>query len=119
MYSRQPLPSDEEADLFEMANLYPLTTGLPMTVWVSPRGGARHDVRIKVSTVHGANMNIGSTAVVALRPVPRVVTGALTSEDFAAVRSWIALNMAALIEYWDGTIDTIELAGRLRKLPAS
>ena len=33
-------------DLFEMANLYPDTTGLPMTVWVSPRGDARHDVRV-------------------------------------------------------------------------
>jgi len=29
----------EQADeLFEMANLFPRTTGLPMTVWVSPRG---------------------------------------------------------------------------------
>ena len=27
----------EPEDLFEMANLYPSTTGLPMTVWVSPR----------------------------------------------------------------------------------
>ena len=34
-------------DLFEMANLYPGTTVLPMTVWVSPRGNARHDVRVK------------------------------------------------------------------------
>jgi len=24
-------------DLFKMANLYPNTTGLPMTIWVSPR----------------------------------------------------------------------------------
>jgi hypothetical protein len=32
-------------DLFEMANLYPSTTGLPMTVSVSPRGNADHDVR--------------------------------------------------------------------------
>jgi len=38
-------------ELFEMANLYPRTTGLPMTVWVSPRGNARHDVRIKVNTL--------------------------------------------------------------------
>jgi hypothetical protein len=30
-----------------MANLFPVTTGLPMTVWVSPRGSAGHDVRIK------------------------------------------------------------------------
>ena len=30
-------------DLFEMANLYPSETGLPMTVWVSPRCNAGHD----------------------------------------------------------------------------
>jgi len=41
------LPIGSEADdLFEMANLYPRETGLPMTIWVSPRGNARHDVRI-------------------------------------------------------------------------
>ena len=38
---------------FVMANLSPRMTGLPMTVWVSPRGNARHDVRIKVNTTHG------------------------------------------------------------------
>ena len=44
---RQSVGSEVEAeDLFEMANLFPVTTGLPMTVWVSPRGNARHDVRI-------------------------------------------------------------------------
>ncbi len=31
---------EEPEDLFEMANLYPSTTGLPMTAWVSPRGNA-------------------------------------------------------------------------------
>jgi hypothetical protein len=36
-------------ELFEMANLFPRTTGLPITVWVSPRGNARHDVRVKVN----------------------------------------------------------------------
>jgi hypothetical protein len=32
----------EAESLFEIANFYPSTTGLPMTVWVSPRGNARH-----------------------------------------------------------------------------
>ena len=32
----------ETEDLFEMANLFPRTTGLPMTVWLSARGKARH-----------------------------------------------------------------------------
>src|SRR5215472_9074543 len=35
----------DNRDLFEMANLYPDTTGLPMTVWVSPRGNARSRCR--------------------------------------------------------------------------
>jgi hypothetical protein len=30
--------SEASEDLFEMADLYPATTGLPMTAWVSPRG---------------------------------------------------------------------------------
>jgi hypothetical protein len=59
-----------DRDLFEMANLYPDTTGLPMTVWVSPRGNARHDVRVKVNMAHGNQMNIANTAVVGVRPTP-------------------------------------------------
>ena len=47
----------EDLDLFEMANLYPATTGLPMTVWVSPRGHARHAARIKVCMTHGNKMD--------------------------------------------------------------
>src|SRR5437899_5451880 len=51
----------EEADeLFEMANLFPRTTGLPMTVSVSLRGNARQDVRVKVNTTHGNHMSIAN-----------------------------------------------------------
>src|ERR1700680_2965592 len=84
----------DDVDLFEMANLYPRTTGLPMTVWVSPRGNARHDVRIKVNMIHGNQMNVDDTAVVAVRPSPHVVAGRLSTEDERAVFNWIALNAA-------------------------
>ena len=43
--------SETSEDLFEMANLYPATTGLPMTIWVSPQGNARHDVRVEVNAL--------------------------------------------------------------------
>jgi hypothetical protein len=43
----------EPEDLFEVANLYPSTTALPMTVWVSPRGNAEHDVRVRVNITDG------------------------------------------------------------------
>jgi hypothetical protein len=60
-------------ELFEMANLFPRTTGLAMTVWVSLRGNARHDVRVKVNMTHGDQMNIADTPVVGVRPTPNVI----------------------------------------------
>jgi len=111
----EPQASD---DLFEMANLFPRTTGLPMTVWVSPRGNARHDLRVKVNMTHGNQMNAANTAVVGLRPAPHLIAGRLAPEDERAVFQWVSINAAALIAYWDGQIDTIELGERLQPLPS-
>jgi hypothetical protein len=104
-------------DFFEMANLFPVTTGLPMTVWVSPRGNARHDLRVKVNMTHGNQMNPANTAVVALRPSPRVLAGQLSPEDARAVFQWVTLNAAALVAYWEGQIDTVQLGRVLTPLP--
>ena len=111
------LAEQADVDLYEMANLYPAETGLPMTVWVSPRGHARHDVRIKVCRVHGPRMTIDDTVVVAVRPTPRLVAGQLSPADMRLVADWLRLNEAALVDYWEGTIGTVELARRLRRLP--
>jgi len=105
-------------ELFEMANLFPRTTGLPMTVWVSPRGNARHDVRVKVNLTHGNQMTISNTAVVGVRPTPHVITGQLSSGDEPAIFEWLALNADALVEYWEGRIDTIQLGQALKQLPS-
>ena len=107
----------ETDELFEMANLYPHTTGLPMTVWVSPRENARHDARIKVNMTRGNQMTIENTAVVAVRPSPRVIGGRLSADDERAVCAWIALNAAAIIAYWNGEIDTVQLSQMLKPLP--
>jgi hypothetical protein len=101
---------------FEMTNLYPRDTGLPMTVWASPRGRARHDVRLKVCRTPGNNMDPTNLAVVAIRPTPRVIHGPLPQSDFAPVAEWITLNKDALIDYWNGTLSTFELVARLRRL---
>jgi hypothetical protein len=101
---------------YEMANLYPRETGLPMTVWAGPRGRARHDARIKVCRTHGDKMDPSNLAVVAIRPVPRVVHGPLAQSDFAPVAEWITLNEAALLGYWSGTLGTVEFAASLRRI---
>ena len=107
-----------DEDLFEMANLFPRTTGLPMTVWVSPRGNARHDVRVKVNMTHGNQMDIRNTAVVAVRPAPHVVAGQLAAADARAVVQWLTLNADALVAYWDGQIDTVQLGQLLKPIAA-
>ncbi len=89
-------------DLFEMANLYPDTTGLPMTVWVSPRGNARHDVQVKVNMTHGDQMNIANTVVVGVRPTPRVIAGQLSPADAQAVFEWVVLNTGVLVAFGTG-----------------
>lgn len=100
-----------------MAGLYPRDTGLPMTIWVSPRGRARHDARINVCLTPGDRMDAGNTAVVAIRLEPRLVRGSLPPHDFARVARWIADNTPALLGYWDGTLSTVEFVTRMRRLP--
>ena len=110
------LPRAAEDELFEISSLFPRTTGLPMTVWVSPRGGARHDARVKVSRQGGDRMVLDDAAVVGIRPEPRLLEGDLPAAEFGAVAAWIALNREALIGYWDGALDTVELVQALRRL---
>jgi hypothetical protein len=54
--------------------------------------------------------------VVAVRPQPRVVTGRLLSTDEQAVFAWVTLNEAALVDYWNGRVDTAGLVGRLQRI---
>jgi hypothetical protein len=109
--------SEAEEDFFEMANLFPADTGLPMVVWVSEH--ARHDVRVKVNQSHGTRMLPGNLAVVTVRPTPRLVAGNLSPRDLNAVSDWILLREAALVDYWEYRISTAQLIDRLRRLPTS
>jgi hypothetical protein len=106
-------------DPFELANLFPRTTGLPMTVWVRPRGNSRHDVRVRINLTHGNQMNPSNTAVVDVRPSPHVVAGRLSPDDEKAVSQWIGLNVAVLVAYWDGEIDAARLVKDLKPLPGT
>jgi hypothetical protein len=113
---RRGARTTESVDLYEMANLYPRETGLPVTVWVSPRGRARHAARIKVCRQRGDRMVPSNTASVRIQPEPKVVEGELPDAWFKPVARWITLNRNVLLDYWNGTIGTTELSARLAKL---
>lgn len=105
----------DEDLLFEMANLNPKNTGLPFVVWISSRGNARHDVRIKVSA--GPRAVPSEMTSVAIRPDVRVVEGFLSSSDLEMLREWVELNRDVLVRFWDGDIAyTDEVLGQLRSI---
>ena len=101
---------------WQAVNLAPEITGLPMTVFASPRGKARHAARIKVHRRHGAKMDPENTASVALQPLPHPAGGELAERDARLVYQWAALNQRALVDYWEGRINTAELLARLKRL---
>jgi hypothetical protein len=113
------LATGETDDFFEMANLSPALTGLPMIVWISERGHARHDARVKVSLVHGRRARPDRTASVSVRPTVEIVAGPkLDRRDLELVRQWIELNREAIIAYWNGDLLTDEVIARLKPVPA-
>jgi hypothetical protein len=109
--------SETGEDPYAMANLPPRLTGLPMVVWVSERGNAPHDVRVKVCRVHGERMQWNNTASVAVRPTPHLAAGQLSPADLALVSDWIRLNEQVVLDYWEDRIFTDELIARLQRLP--
>jgi hypothetical protein len=112
----EPEPLDDE--LYLMAKLVPRLTGLPMAVWVTQRDGYQHDVRVKVSRAHGARGSWPDAVPVAVRPTPRlVVAGSLSIADLNLVITWIRLNEAAIIDYWEEMIEIDEFLARLQLLP--
>jgi hypothetical protein len=118
MNVHQPIPEVpvEEEDFFLMSNLRPKHTGLPMNVWVSHKGHARHDARVKVSRMPGDKIDIEDMAVVGVRPTPTLIEGQLDSASLRQVQRWIVLNEAVLIGFWDGELDTVEMLEGLKRL---
>ena len=116
MTGHPPQPREQEGDHFELANLFAATNGLAMTIWGSRKGGARHDARVKLCMVPGNRMDVSNTAIMPGWPSPALLRGELPPKDRTAVQAGIGLNTRALVDYWNGEIDTLELMQRLRKV---
>lgn len=89
-----------------MSNLRPKTTGLPFVVWISPKDGASHDVRVKVAYEPVTDK---AEASVSVRGDVRVTWGKLRKpKEFELLKRWIELNRDVLVKFWDGEIQYSE-----------
>jgi uncharacterized protein DUF4160 len=91
-------------------------TGLPFVVWISPKAGSPHDVRVKVS--RGPKVHSSELISVAIRPDVHVVGGSLSAHEVDLLREWVELNRDVIIKYWDGDIEYTEDAiAALKPIP--
>ena len=99
--------------MIEYMNLYPRSTGLPMTIWLTP--GLPH-VTVANDHMKHVEPNYDYTAEIAIEEDPYVTDGGLAGEDFDEVAVWIGLNRDGLLAYVSGEIDAAEFSERMRKL---
>ncbi len=91
---------------FEKANLRPQTTGLPFVVFISQRGNAQHDVRVKVSP--GPRVQSSGMSIYAVRPFRHEGGPPLSTVDEAALKRWIDANQHVLVAFWNADIEYTE-----------
>ena len=94
--------NNNEDLLYEMANLYQADTNLPMIIWISPKGNAKHGPRIKVAVNKSHKANIGDSVSISISDDPKIVAGKdLSFEYFKLARRFVLLNKDLLIKYWN------------------
>lgn len=96
---------ESSANLYEMANLDSETTGLPMYIFCSPKGNAKHECRIKVCNTNG-KMNEDDTFSIDVHSFEIHGECRLNIDDLERVKWWIHYNKFPLLDYWKNRINT-------------
>ena len=99
------MSNSERADLYEMANLDSETTGLPMYIFCSPKGNAKHECRIKVCNVV-SKMNEDDVFSIDVSSFKIRGECKLSKDNLERVKWWIYFNRFVLLDYWKGRINT-------------
>lgn len=101
-------------DLQEMVSYRKNVTGVDHTLFISPRGNARHSVRVKVALdpPHSLDPRTKTAAVT----IDGAIIGEIDPELARQVRRFVRINRAVLLDYWFYRIDTDELRQRLQAI---
>lgn len=103
--------------LFEMSNLRPRRTGLPMIIWLLIKTGKeKHGPRIKVQTIHGRKAKPEKMVSVSISSKPEIKAGkGLSNQDFKLVSNFIKRFKDDLLKFWNDEIDMEDLLEILKK----
>jgi hypothetical protein len=102
-------------DLEEMVSYRRNVTGIVNTLFISPKGNARHAPRIKIAIDPPDSLDPrGNIAAIDLDGI--VIVGNIPSKLLTQVHRFLMLNRAVLLDYWHYRIDTDELRNRLQAI---
>lgn len=104
--------------LFEMANPRPEDTGLPMCIFISPKGYTKHFARIKVCKEYGAKFKPYDTFTVTIQDSPKIIgdIGEIKPKDIEKVKKFIIKNKDLLIKHWKYEISDKQFLNDLKKI---
>ncbi len=101
----------------EMVSYRKNVTGLDHTVFISPRGHVQHAARIKLAIDPPDTVDPrGRTASIAIHDGAVMAGDSVPPDLLRRVQQFIKLNHAALLEYWEYSIDTEQLRQRLKSV---
>jgi len=102
-----------EKMLLEMANFSPKHTGLKEVIWVSVKN-ANHGPRIKIFKNKQAK---GENFSVTIEENPKTIGKVfVNSKELNKINEFIKVNERLLIDYWNYSIDTTDLAINITKV---
>jgi hypothetical protein len=119
--NRIEFDENTEDMLFEMANVRPNESGLPVVIYISTgyvEGKLlNHGPRIKVSNSYSHKFDVRNTFVVTISEYP-VVKGTcnIKDEDLDLVKQFIIKNKDILEAYWEDDISTLDMLHGLQRV---
>lgn len=109
----------DEEQLWEMANLHPRDTGLPVIVWADSNRQMKHGLRIKFQNSYSDKTDSSSLVPMTISEDPQVpvqVKLRISNADLQKIRQWIILNKDLLVAYAKEEITTKEFVNSLKTL---
>jgi hypothetical protein len=111
--------SDELAErelLGDMVSYREKKTGISHTIFISQKGYARHDARIKVAINPPHNINVTSEHASVSITTGKVVKGKVPPALLKQIQKFVDLNRDVLLDYWNAKISTDELHEQLKSI---
>jgi hypothetical protein len=95
-----------------MVSLTRRKTGITNTLFVSPKGYARHAARLKIAIDPPDTFSTATEGATMALHAGKHMSASLTKQ----VERFIKLNRAVLMEYWNEKISTEELLDRIKPI---